>query len=71
MELMAKPKQDKANKVERPKSLVMTVKVDGELLQEFFDFLESHRVQPAKSDVITLALQEFFKAEGFHPRKGS
>ena len=70
MTVMAKSKPDKSAKVERPESLVMTVKCDGPLLEAFFDFLESHRVHPKKSDIITLALQELLKAEGFYPPKG-
>lgn len=71
MQVMAKSKSEKPAKTERPKSLVMTVKVDGDLLAAFFDFMESHRVHPAKSDVLTLALQELLKAEGFYPTAGN
>lgn len=56
-------------KTERPTALTMTFRCDGELLTAFLDFLEDQRVPPNKSDVITLALQEFFKAEGYYPPK--
>lgn len=65
--MLAMAKERKPAKRERPTSLVMTVKCEGDLLTAFLDFLEDQRVSPAKSDVIELALQEFFQREGYFP----
>jgi len=47
--------------------LVITFRCDGDLRTAFENYRKAQRVPPTKTDVMTVALQEFLREEGFYP----
>ena len=47
--------------------IVVTFRCEGELRVAFERFRKAQRVEPAKSDVLIVAMQEFLRSEGFYP----
>jgi hypothetical protein len=51
--------------------VTLTFRCEGDLAKAFRNFIKAQRVPPTKTDVMTVALQEFLRGEGHYPPKRS
>lgn len=67
--MVAVAKRKTTDELEDDGPFTMTFRCDGDLRLAFIAYLKSQRVAPTKTDVMTVALQDFLRSEGFYPPK--